>query len=620
MTIARPAPFTVTRIPTDTLKASANLTLTGDGFAPGAMSASIAGFPASILDVTSTRLLIAVPSASGLPCAPPSVARIVVRRTSGGVVDSVVGEAPLDPATPRILAIGQRAVLARPDELRCTRLEHGGEFVVSIYDASTTAPGGVAAQLRGRSMGGTIAVRAPVAVRAAAAAPRVQPDPVALAHAVHLARERTRLRALGARAVAPPPRRPLGARAVAVPAVGDVVTLNAMYFDCAAPTPVRARVAAVGAHSLVVEDTAAAGAGSRDALYRDLADEFDRVMLPIVTTYFGDPLALDAKFGGDGRVRILFTPYVTDSVPNTFGFMTGCNFVPKTQLASSNEAAVFYARLPLGVETATEWRRQLRATLVHETKHLAAYAERFARAGAGQPVLEETWLEEATARVAEELYARTFSGATWKGNAAFAPTVGCELTSCDGRPIAMLKHFSALGDYYARVDSLTPLGPVSRFDGSFYGSGWLLVRWAADNFASDEAAFFRALTTETAVTGIQNLVRRTVRAPYDMLPDWSLALAVDDRPGFTPRDATLTIPSWNTRDVFRGLSAANPIGFPRPFPLLERTASFGDFVVDVPLLRSYTSAFVELSGPVGTKQLLSLQAPTDVGLAIVRVR
>jgi len=399
-----------------------------------------------------------------------------------------------------------------------------------------------------------------------------------------------------------------------------------MYFDCATPTAVRARVAAVGAKSVVLEDVSAAGAGTRDQAYRDIADEFDRVSYPLITQYFGDPLAMDARLGGDGKVRILLTPYVSDSVPNTVGFMTGCNFYPRGQLASSNEAAVFYARLPVGFETTADWLRQLRPTLVHETKHLAAYAERFARAGTGQPVLEETWLEESMARVSEELYARTFSGVAWKGNATYAPTVGCELTVCDGRPVGMLKHFGAVADYYSRVDSLTPLGRVSIFDQSYYGSGWLLVRWATDQFATDEPSFFRALTTETSVTGIANLAKHTGRAPAAMLADWALALAVDDRPGFTTRQADLSIPSWNTRDVFRGLAAADPLQFKSPFPLLERGATFGDFVVDVPLLRSYSAAFVELTGPAGARQLLTVQAsgggavPPNVGLAIVRVQ
>jgi hypothetical protein len=622
--VARPAPFTVTRVPTDTLRPGADLAVDGEGFAPQGMSATVAGVPATVASASATRLVIRLPGQGALPCAAPSLARVVIRRQLGGVTDSVVAHAPLDPATPRALQPGERVVADEGAGLRCTRLVNGGRYVAAIVNTSTAAPGGVAASLRGRAAGsaagGAVASRAPLA-RAVAAPPRRAPDdPAAAAHARHLARERARLTSLGAPRRAAPGAAPGAAvRAARIPTVGDAVTLNAMFYDCAVPTAVRGRVAAVGTRSVVVEDVASPGAGTRDAVYRALADEYDRVMHPLVTANFGDPLALDARLGGDGLVRILVTPYVADSVPGTAGFMTGCNFYPKSQLASSNEGAVFYARLPSAAESAAEWRRVLRPTLVHEAKHLAAYAERFARAGAGAPVLEETWLEEATARAAEELYARTFSGAAWKGNAAWAPTVGCEVAACDARPLTMYKHFSVLADFYARVDSLTPLGPVSRFDGTYYASGWLLVRWAADHFAADESAFFRALTTEVTATGIANLVRRAGRPAPQLVADWALALAVDDRPGFTPRDATLAIPSWHTRDVFRGLNAYSAFQFPRPFPLLVRAASAGDFAADVPLLRSFTAAYIEISGVSAGAQLLSVEGPAGLVLAIVRI-
>jgi hypothetical protein len=617
-------PLVVSKFPTDTLRPGADLALDGSGFTASGMTVSVAGLDATVSSVTSTRVVVKVPAA--LPCAAPSLARVVVRRTAGSVTDSVAGQVPLDPVAARTLQAGERVVIEDAAALACTRLDGGGQYVVALLNTSTAAPGGIAVQLRGRSATTTVAQRAPrPAAPSAPSAPSAAPlagDGAGAEHVAHLERERARLATLGA-----PPVRRGGAAMLAVPAVGDVLTLNAMYFDCAAPTAVRARVAAVGTRSVVLEDVAAASAGSRDAAYRALADEFDRVDYPLVTANFGDPLALDSRFGGDGHVRVLFTPYVSDSVPNTIGFMTGCNFASRSQLPSSNQAAVFYARLPLLFETTAGWQQQVRATLVHETKHLAAYAERFARAGSGNPVLEETWLEEATARAAEELYARTFSGATWKGNAGYATTLQCEVsTACDVRPIAMLKHFTSLGDYYSRVDSLTPIGRVSQFDQTFYGSGWLLVRWAADQFASDEATYFKTLTTTTSATGLANLALVTRRTPTAMLADWALALAVDDRPGFTPRQPELTIPSWNTRDVFAGLHAAVPFQFPKAFPLLERTAAFGDFTVDVPLLRSYTAAYVELTGAAGARQILSVlgpgggAVPPNVALAVVRVQ
>jgi len=277
-------------------------------------------------------------------------------------------------------------------------------------------------------------------------------------------------------------------------------------------------------------------------------------------------------------------------------------------------------------ESLTEWRRNLRSTVIHEVKHLTAYAERFARSSSVTPTLEEPWLEESTARLAEEFYARTFSGASWKGNATYA-AIACDHVACagDGRPRMMIKHFEALADFYARVGTLTPLGAVG-LDASYYGSGWLLVRWAIDHYAADETAFVRALTTESATTGLANLALRTGRPATEMLADWTLALAADDRPGFTPRRAQLSFPSWNTRDVFRRANAVEPIRFPRQFPLLVQQAAWGAFTVDVPTVRAWSAGFLELAGSApSAPQLLELRgrggAPLaqGIGVAILRV-
>jgi hypothetical protein len=633
ITVAPSSPLTIAALDADTLRPGQTVTITGSGFVPNAMGVIVAGLAATVTSASPTQITAQLPAAAAFPCAPTGPTVLAVRRVAGSDTALAVVRPPLDVATRIALNVGERAVAPDP-AAACVRLERAGSYVVSVFNTATTVPGGVAVQLRGIGPGvlaaNAAAARAtrsptPPFVRSARA---VVASAAGAEHARHLERDRARLIALGS--PAPALARVRGSRAparsasAAVPAVGDVVTLNAMYFDCATPTAVRARVAAVGTRSVVLEDVAVPAAGANDAVYRQIADEFDRVGYPIITQHFGDPLALDAKFGGDGRVRMLFTPYVADSVPNTIGFMTGCNYYARSQVPSSNEGAVFYARLPKPNESVAEWRYNLRSTIVHETKHLAAYAERFARAGTAAPVLEETWLEEATARVAEELYARTFSGATWKGNASYAPTVGCEVARCDDRPLGVYKHFEAVADFYSRVDSLTPLGGVSRFDGTFYGSGWLLTRWAADQFATDEPSFFRALTTETAVTGVQNLARRTGRTPAAMLPDWALAMAVDDRPGFVPQTAAITMPSWNTRDVFRGLSAYAPLQFRSAFPLLVRQRGAGSFTVDIPQLRSYTSAFAEVTAAPAA-ELLSLRAPNGdpasvgVGLAVVRV-
>jgi hypothetical protein len=177
----------------------------------------------------------------------------------------------------------------------------------------------------------------------------------------------------------------------------------------------------------------------------------------------------------------------------------------------------------------------------------------------------------------------------------------------------------------ARLDPL-PARRGEPHDATYYASGWLLVRWALDHYAGDEESFVRALTTETGVFGLSNLARRAGRPAVEMLADWSLAMAADDRAGFTPRRAQLAIPSWNTRDVFQRLNATDPIGFRRQFPLTVQQVPWGAFTLDVPTLRAWSAAFFELGGAAGAgPQLVELRGGAgsalspQTGMAIVRV-
>ena len=109
---------------------------------------------------------------------------------------------------------------------------------------------------------------------------------------------------------------------------------------------------------------------------------------------------------------------------------------------ASNQAEIFYAVVPTDAGTTfdnnpstynpVEWRRDIRGTVIHETKHLAMFAERFSNANA--TTLEESWLEEGMAMHSEELYARIFSGAAWKGNTGYGSSSAPNYIWCEVRP------------------------------------------------------------------------------------------------------------------------------------------------------------------------------------------
>ena len=259
---------------------------------------------------------------------------------------------------------------------------------------------------------------------------------------------------------------------------------------------------------------------------------------------------------------------------------------------------------------------------MHESKHLASYAERFAQ----NAPMEEAWLEESTARIAEELYSRTFAnGGRWKGNVGFSTTVRCEVYQCDDRPLMMWKHFSVLQQYMRGVDTLTPIGAAASGDFTYYASGWSLVRWAADQYAGDEAAWMKALVRGGNATGLANLAQQTGRPAAEMLADWSLANAVDDLPGFQPKRPQLSFPTWNVNEMMNGLAETYPGSF-LASPLKARGMSFGSFALPVARLRAFSSSYFSFEGNQVGSQLIELRGengelllPCTLRVALVRV-
>lgn len=317
-----------------------------------------------------------------------------------------------------------------------------------------------------------------------------------------------------------------------------------------------------------------------DALYAQLGDEYDRVMHPLLEAQVGNPLAMEATMrgpaGGEGRVVLLFTRTVNDSLPGTAGYVSACNFYPRGTFAASNEAAVLYGRVPSVHESPADWRRAMRSTVVHEAKHLASFAERLVH---GRDV-EAPWLEEATARVAEELYARTFTpGAAWRSNTGFAASVQCEVTMCDDRPLVMWKHFSGLYAWLqtagtARVglvhgDAGVVLSSTEANAG--YASGWALVRWVLDRSMRNERDLLRSLVAGGTAVGMPALAALAGMSEADLLAQWAVRIGADAGRRTTAR--VVTADSWAYGDIIGGMAMLFPGVFSaQPLPAVHRSA------------------------------------------------
>lgn len=639
----RPA---ITAMSPDIARPGETLTITGTDFAPDAAdnAVTVAGVPADILAASATELTVEL-GPGEYPCAATGPASITV--SADGL--EATAHHPLAAAPQRTLAVGESLQLHGPD-VRCNELTRDGRYVVSVFNASTTATALSAFSLRGTS-GTEVVTGEAVAgevvdglrsddgprrtIRVDGGPPRLRHRPEREAHGRILERNLRLGEELTSRASKTGPARRL-VSADPVPEMGERMDIRIPDIDvsnpCASYEEVSARVVYAGSRSIILEDVDAPLAGRMSETWEAVGQEFDALMYPLVLDYFGDPLVLDGTLDDNDRVLMLFSEAVNDFDRPIAGFVFSGDFYPRDQCAASNEAEIFYGQVPtvdgtgFDDQTAEAWFRSMRSTVIHEVKHITSFAH---RVQADASTWEDQWLEEATARLAEELYAREIFGYGQHDNTGYRQSLYCEVRpagypECAGSPWVMGDHFLGLLEYYESIEDLSPIGPVASGDWTFYSSGWLLVRWAIDQSRQSEATFLRALVEEPDRAGVDNLAARTGRSFADMLADFSLAIAVDDHPDATPDRAALSFPSWDTRDIYEGL-AEDFEEYP-PVPLDPRDLTFGDFDLKVSQLRGGSASIIELSGTLSTSQLLELlsyegdTAPANLGVAIMRVQ
>ena len=638
-------PF-IDAISPDTIVPGATLTITGRELnANGAPAVTINGVGAGITSSSATQIVLQVPSATQLGCTPTQAAPLAV--TTGARTRTRLH--PMKTAARRTLAVGESITMLDANSVKCNELVGAGRYIMSVFNTSSSLSSTTGLRVRGAvatTMAATLSPSVSLADRVVSPPilPSLHIDEAQLKtdrdHFTHLEWTRRFVREAGSpirqwqkvrEGRARDSRNAAGGPSLSVatmpPAVGDTLTIKYHYNSCSAFTNVRARVVYIGTRSIVLEDVAAPAAGAANAELIGMGQEFDNVQYPILVRDFGNPLALDGTLNADGRIYMLFTPQVAQT--NALAFVSPCDFFPASTFAASNQAEIFYARTPTTTADVQNWRFGMRSTVIHEMKHVTAMAERLSRYGLADPILEESWLEEGLARLSEEQFSRTFAnGGSWKGNVGFAG-MECELRRCDSRPYMMTKHFDALYDNFRYSDSLTFLGPVGT-DATFYGSGWAMARWAIDNFAGDEASFIRALVNGPE-TGVNNIAARTGLTYPEIVADYSLAMFLDDYPGFVAARASLKLPSWNLRAVMGGMNAisaqVNGNPWPIAFPLAARLGPNGNFTSDVSALRSGRAAFFDITiAGTGVPQMLELQSTSggppaaNVRVSLVRVQ
>ncbi|UCG51496.1 MAG: hypothetical protein JSW58_15130 [Candidatus Latescibacterota bacterium] len=187
-------------------------------------------------------------------------------------------------------------------------------------------------------------------------------------------------------------------------------TLQASNFS-----PVTADLRYEGTRALIYSDVNQPTGSFQQQDYDAFGQQFDNEIYPINTANFGTPTDIDSN----GRVVILFTPRVNDLTPDGqagSGFISG--FVLLNDVGpgifpsgTSNAMEIFYSMVPDpngeygNVFPMEGVRGVVPGTLAHEFEHMISNGYRFVVLGTGTDpsYIQQTWLEEGMAHMAEDL-------------------------------------------------------------------------------------------------------------------------------------------------------------------------------------------------------------------------
>jgi hypothetical protein len=454
-------------------------------------------------------------------------------------------------------------------------------------------------------------------------------------------------------------KRPSGRTAAAVaPAVlGEERSFRYNFNSCSDnTTPIQAKAIFVGTFAVIWEDLANTLQSATDAAllhyYTRLAQIYDSEQHASVAGNFGDPLLRDAATDADGKIHMVFTQRLNGTAAAAYvhpcdQYPNGISLGNGQFMTNSNFGQYFYAQVPISVGSnvnstnfADGWFNFMVRTVIHEVKHISSISARVAN---NAPATEESWLEEGTARMAEEMWIReSLHKTNWKANTGWSTAAQnglyCDFHPADATCLAadplrrpsfgMRRQFHEIRPQLLSPWDYSPFGNLpGQAGGTFYNSTWSLVRYTMDRFATSEAAFLNALTN-SSLTGVANLTAVSGVSFERLLSGWGMALYADDYPGMPTSNLDTQFQTWNLRSIYGGLNQSdNWKGtYNTPFPLKPAQVGFGAFESDVVNIRGGGTAYFELSGTPSAPQFLQIRAPSGsapastIKMAVVRLQ
>ncbi len=638
-------PLEIISVAPSPLIAGETAELRGRAFNPraGAMSITLGGALTTLGAVTDSSIVFTV------PCVASGDYALTVRSpgTDARQQQTTVRRRELS------LAVGEFTVLPTARQAGCTLLPATvgpSGYLLTVFSTATTPA--TTASFEWVGMRGTLVSsfrRAMPATNVQTRAQEIEPDSRDAVHDAHLQRERQRL------ATGSPVRNGAIAPRLVKPAPLLKNALKRFYFtfgsSCNDTSRVlTARAMIVGRRVALWEDTTNA---VRASMSPELATWYARLLriaddeqLPLVQRLIGDPLGRDALTDADGLVHLLFSQRV--NATGSGAFVTSCDLRPRQSALGGNSAEIIYGITPTttvsnpeSTESPDGWFSFMSRTVVHELKHVASYASRLTR----QAPFEEVWMEEGTARMAEEAWAREYLyRQAPRSNAGFGSSAdggvycdfhpanaGCTAVDPLRRPsYGMRRHFNDLRNKLVQPSNWSPFGDAPGQSGAvYYNSAWSLLRHAADHSEQSDSAFLTALNN-TDRLGLSNLSQVSGRSVESLLGAWGMALLADDRSELQ-RTAPLTqFLSWNFRSVYAGLynAPAWQSRWNTPYPV-EATPltvdTLGASLVSGPAIRGGGHTFFEVAPSPGSPLVLQLRGPSNtpipqvLRLAIVRI-
>ena len=378
--------------------------------------------------------------------------------------------------------------------------------------------------------------------------------------------------------------------AAAVAAEGDTITLrvpdiNSSNLCTTGYKEIRAVVKKTTAHATIAQDVAAPTPGFSAADFNDIGNEFESLIYPTDTLYFGG----ESDRNGDGRVTILYTPEVNRATASgAAGFVAGFfwpgDLVKKSEYAQigiecpqTNEQEIFYMLVPDPAGTingnqrsVTVVRQNTRGTIAHEFQHMINQGRRLLNPAVDSA--ETVWLNEALSHMAEEVVGRVKRGFGDFERLTYSD-VNPNPSSPEDYSAFFRQNLLRYRSWMQRPDTSSPTSNSAGRQLAPRGAAWMMLRYAADFHSGGNMKSFLRRVVGGPDIGLRNLLQHSNGAQFDdLLSGWLISQFTDglNIPGLPARYQML---SWAVRDA---MSGANNNVFPllvTPLPANVETKS-----------------------------------------------